>query len=413
MSQRNRVKHVNKSQIKSPSDTTLYMPALHKELNMPTGICGKHIHKSDNVDNNEDHISNFVEKLRIESHDRSSNGEDKHHCRSHSRDKDLDGGDEQHQRQRSRTRSIADEIVLQAECFKALIDPPKGTNESDRSDVNMEEQSFSENVKELLSILRVKQNVEQDNDDDFFHVTCHIEPNLQAKISKGEFVDLGKLLPKTKSQILSNNEGDIEVIKKNGATYVFPETSNRDTRIMNVCRWEQAFRVYSAIYSEANPDCAAEIWQYVHVINTASLSYSWDNVSFYDVTFRQLMDKKPHRSWAKIYTQMWNLALTDRVSKGGPAGYQGNAGFGQSGSSISAKRHGDWRDRCCWHYNKGKCRNWNCKYDHRCSTKECGSYSNPSFQCPKKKSGNLGQSKPVASTSATSTSQHAEHLETT
>ena len=34
------------------------------------------------------------------------------------------------------------------------------------------------------------------SDDDFFHLTFHIDPNLIHKIEKGEFVELEKLLPK-------------------------------------------------------------------------------------------------------------------------------------------------------------------------------------------------------------------------
>ena len=34
------------------------------------------------------------------------------------------------------------------------------------------------------------------SDDDFFHLTCHIEPCLIHRIEKGEFVELEKLLPK-------------------------------------------------------------------------------------------------------------------------------------------------------------------------------------------------------------------------
>ena len=31
-------------------------------------------------------------------------------------------------------------------------------------------------------------------DDDFFHLICHIDPQLKAKIEKGDYVDLDKLL---------------------------------------------------------------------------------------------------------------------------------------------------------------------------------------------------------------------------
>ena len=34
------------------------------------------------------------------------------------------------------------------------------------------------------------------SDNDFFHLTCHIDPLLKRKIENGEYVDLDKLLPK-------------------------------------------------------------------------------------------------------------------------------------------------------------------------------------------------------------------------
>ena len=44
----------------------------------------------------------------------------------------------------------------------------------------------------------------------------------------------------------------------------------------------------------------------------------------------------------------------------------------------------DWRDRCCWRYNRGnRCKKWNCNYDHRCNY--CGSYNHGRYNCPKRK----------------------------
>ena len=80
-------------------------------------------------------------------------------------------------------------------------------------------------------------------------------------------------------------------------------------------KWEQAFRVYAAIYTKANPHRASEIWQYVYCINTAAQSFHWDNVTFYDMTFRQLMAFKPWRTWAKTYLQGLNLATRDPILK--------------------------------------------------------------------------------------------------
>ena len=148
--------------------------------------------------------------------------------------------------------------------------------------------------------------------------------------------------------------------KDDGSCYWGPaESSNK---ITNVRRWEQAFRVYAAVYTAANPERSGEIWQYVYVINSAAASYSWENVAYYDFTFRQLMSEKPHRSWGKIYSQLWNLAMRDPLQRS------------TAQSSGSNTTQGDWKEKCCWRYNKGgKCKKWNCKYDHRCNL--CGSWT--------------------------------------
>ena len=48
------------------------------------------------------------------------------------------------------------------------------------------------------------------SDDDFFHLTCHIDPNLIHKIEKGEFIELEKLLPKDKLGQSNNEESRLE-----------------------------------------------------------------------------------------------------------------------------------------------------------------------------------------------------------
>ena len=92
---------------------------------------------------------------------------------------------------------------------------------------------------------------------------------------------------------------------------VFLPYVDRSKGINGIRRWEQAFRIYAAIYSQANPQRSAEIWQYVFTINTAAATYSWSNVAEYDFAFCQMMARNPKCSWSKIYNQMWNICLTD------------------------------------------------------------------------------------------------------
>ena len=57
------------------------------------------------------------------------------------------------------------------------------------------------------------------SDDDFFHLTCHIEPSLIHKIEKGEFVELEKLLPKDKLGG-KMEENHLEWVQRDGGTYL-------------------------------------------------------------------------------------------------------------------------------------------------------------------------------------------------
>ena len=91
----------------------------------------------------------------------------------------------------------------------------------------------------------------------------------------------------------------MEIVSRGGETFILP--IDKDSKITNVRRWEQAFRIYAVIYSQANPHRAAEIWQYVYVINSAAATYVWENVANYDYTFRQLMACNPNRSLANMY----------------------------------------------------------------------------------------------------------------
>ena len=149
------------------------------------------------------------------------------------------------------------------------------------------------------------------SDDDFFHLTCHIDPTLKKKIENGEFVDLDKLLQKDNSfhgrPSAYSNETKLEWVQSEGSTYLVP--AKNANRINCFRRWEQAFRMYATIYCTKNPDRSREIWQYVSVISTASMSFNCDNVYNYDIVFRQLMEFNPSRSWAVTYNQMWNLSI--------------------------------------------------------------------------------------------------------
>ena len=89
-------------------------------------------------------------------------------------------------------------------------------------------------------------------DDEFFHITCHIDQGLRSKIEQGQFVELEKLLVKDRPFMKQGANNRMGLFTREGVTF-FARVQDRDVKITNIRCWEQAFRVYVAIYSKANP----------------------------------------------------------------------------------------------------------------------------------------------------------------
>ena len=286
-------------------------------------------------------------------------------------------------------RMKAQQEVIDAERFKVNIATPPGENNFITLPVNNE--LFNQPCRNEVSIPRPVGLGEGLSDDDFLHLTCHIDGSLRSKIEKGEYVDLEKLLPKDKSKSKLSDDTQMEWVHRDGNMYLVP-ASNQQNKINGIRRWDQAFRVYAMIFCRANPHRSREIWQYVSVINTAAASYAWDNVATYDYTFRHLMEFNPSRSWATTYNQMWNLSMKDPISIGNFGhGKTSTATFQNSNyakpnsntqnSSIGGKKKG--RPTYCWFFNRGE----KCKYGSKCCFIECCSYfdatDHPVLSCPK------------------------------
>ena len=326
--------------LRSPSDSLLYTPAVKRRM-ARSGIRSPQFY-NDNTENNL--VQEFIKRVRLDvSGDAGRAETDVEKDKGSSAENECDADEV------ATARQQAEQAVLDAERYKASLNP-KGKEASV--------------VKQLTE------------DDEFFHITCHVEESLRAKCARGEFIELEKLLPKMKLHGKKSEaayDQRYEIVSKDGHAYVVPFT-DKDNKISNIRRWEQAFRIYAALYSQANPARAAEIWQYVHIINTAASSYVWENVACYDMTFRHLMSSNPQRSWAKIYTQGWSLAMRDPLpmNRGGGL-YQGTPGkfTGKPGKTG-----------VCWRYNRNKCGfGTKCRFEHKCSY--CGG-SHMAINCPKK-----------------------------
>ena len=162
--------------VKSPSDTTIYTPALKRIQR--NGIIEPFINNNRSpqnkiqlqTENNNvsdfDQISSFIEAIRVETGKKQSNELDRN-----VRGREVNPRDQ--------AKQTAEKLIIEAEQFKAAINQPQGISDNEY----------------------FQQGVVKD-DDDFFHLTCHIDPGLYAKIEHGEYVDLEKLLPQLR-QVLA------------------------------------------------------------------------------------------------------------------------------------------------------------------------------------------------------------------
>ena len=111
-------------------------------------------------------------------------------------------------------------------------------------------------------------------DGNYLVVGNYVDEGIRQRIEDGEYIDFARLLPSDHLAIEEDNR--MEIVNRNGKTY------------------------FSNIYTRRYPGRASELIQYNHIIHTAALLYTWDNVYMYDRDFRLHISRYPHRSWAVI-----------------------------------------------------------------------------------------------------------------
>ena len=219
-------------------------------------------------------------------------------------------------------------------------------------------------------------------DDNYMVIGGHVDALMLHKIINHEYIDFARLLPKGANKVSAWEDNRMELVSQGGMTYFVPVSDRESVGITNFSRWEQAFRVFSNIYTRAYPSRSSELIQYNHIIFTASNSYTWENVYTYDKEFRLHLSKFPQRSWSIILQQAWSMYLKDKIFKDETNNFS-------SGSNNSAQKYKSKEN--CRRYNKGKCnKGASCKYQHRCD--ECGKFGHGAHICRRRSGQNKTQS---------------------
>ena len=85
-------------------------------------------------------------------------------------------------------------------------------------------------------------------DEDYLIVAAHVDGNLERRIRDGEFVDFARLIPRDRVQMQQDNR--LELVQRDGKLSCEPmSASQNDFSISCFARWEQAFRVFSNVYT--------------------------------------------------------------------------------------------------------------------------------------------------------------------
>ena len=338
---RNAVKNKIQSKRASSSSDDLSLNELTGELNL--------------FDTEQENLPNaFIAEIRshYQEQKRRSGPDERRYSQERVQERDEDYYDRPHcsweegptQQQQRLTppEEKAEELIREAEAGRARIYGTPGT-------FNQSNQGIDFNNEYVHSVMV---------DETYMLVAAHLDEGTINKIEQGKYVDFAKLL--ARDRLLEESEPEYKMVIKGGRSYYVP--AQETTSISNFLKWEQAFRVYSDIYTRVHPKRAAELIQYNHVIHSISLSYTWNNVYAYDVDFRIHMGKHPARSWAIILQMSWSFRLQDKI-RHGEISYNGNRHF-KPGSASK----GGSREEPCRRFNRGHCTyGTKCKYDHRCS----------------------------------------------
>ena len=156
--------------IKSPSDTTIYAPALNFTPDKSgTGVLGNRVPTA-----NDQRISQFLDNMRLQvqsdnGHDVIVANPDSEHlgpaCMEQAPGPSAEANDNLNWKDQA--REVAGQLVLEAEQSRAHLEVPQGN------------QVYSDFM-----------------DDEFFHITCHVDQATKTKIEQGQFIELDKLLIK-------------------------------------------------------------------------------------------------------------------------------------------------------------------------------------------------------------------------
>ena len=360
------------------SETIIYHNAVQKEPQKRGSSSSEDLINTSDESKEEDILPLqlfFTEKELARDRERNHDRDRGHHRRDEHPGNEQDFAEERYDRstscereeaQRKAIQDRSDRLIQEAESSKARIydmpgreQPEVGNLVVGMNDVNVNSSHQPCYMSALI-------------DENYKLVGSHVDEKLRSMIMNHEYIDFAKLLPRNRS--FHEEDQRFQLVGNKGGTQSYwAPIVDKSNSISSYFKWEQAFRVFSEIFTGKYPERACELIQYNHIIHTASLSFNWENVYTYDCEFHVHMSKNPRRNWGVILQQAYTMYIKDRqqpTSSGGNR-YESSQAYGGSGGKNR---------KLCYGYNQGRCKFGNkCRFDHRCGL--CNKFGHGASHC--------------------------------
>ena len=126
-------------------------------------------------------------------------------------------------------------------------------------------------VNQFLNGIRQQQETQHSAmvDENYQMIGANLDIGIVDKIINHKYVDFTRLLPKD-CAVIREEDHHIEIVNKGGYTYFVLVSDRECGSLSSFQKLEQAFKIYSNVYTRKYPHKASELIQCNHIICTAS-----------------------------------------------------------------------------------------------------------------------------------------------
>ncbi|XP_052261592.1 uncharacterized protein LOC127865691 isoform X1 [Dreissena polymorpha] len=195
-----------------------------------------------------------------------------------------------------------------------------------------------------------------------------LDQNTMNKIVNGEYVDFPSLIFK------DQNHETTTIHKTQSSTITSTHKASRK-QLHNIHQWNEAFQIYSDIYTQKYPTQAPHLFRYMTIIQRLSNSTrAWLT---YDEKFRRLRAACPSIPWGTVHIETFLFCTT--LGQSQPFRTTATPSSGFRSFSNRPNKSPFFRRGYCWDFQQvGSCERPRCTQAHR-----CGGCEGPhgAFQC--------------------------------